>query len=485
MKVFDVIPKGFFSILSGKNREIYSEMLLVVRQEYKRSTHVDKNILLDQMVDRLSELNLLMDVEAEILEISGTAEDDREAAKNTDDNGWLDDSDGLSFSGMAYAVLRRLLFTGWLEQEQKAGSFDLQITIPSYSISMMELLYEVTQEDTRAYQNYAFGVYSALRSMFDPQSENYLYTALHNAWDNSQQLADALKMLLNNIRRYHRMLGEYASSNEILREHFEGYQQLVNERIFHPLVTRDSVQRFRQPVLLMISQIQDDYAIIEKMVQQAAADKHYNNEAEATTGVLQMLHEIFDIFDNIEEVMMEIQKKNNSYTKASIDKLIYLFNQDRTIKEQIAHILMQFHQLSEASKTDLSESIRLSRQAYFAESSLFSRGKRTLRSTEKPLKIEISEKNDLDLTGFLKSANTRYSHEKVMYYVEQVFAGRSIIHSEDFPAETDEQFVLLLLAVIKGSEARSFYRVEFLEGMIETGKFRYPDMRFFMKEIKK
>ena len=38
MKVFDIIPKGFFSILSGKNREIYSEMLLIVRQEYKRAT---------------------------------------------------------------------------------------------------------------------------------------------------------------------------------------------------------------------------------------------------------------------------------------------------------------------------------------------------------------------------------------------------------------------------------------------------------------
>jgi len=72
-----------------------------------------------------------------------------------------------------------------------------------------------------------------------------------------------------------------------------------------------------------------------------------------------------------------------------------------------------------------------------------------------------------------------------MYYVEQVFAGRKILHSEDFPAETDEQFVLLLLAVIKGSETRSFYRVEFLEGMMETGKFRYPDMRFILKEEKK
>ena len=71
MKVFDVIPKGFFSIISGKNRDIYSEMLLIIRQEYKRTTHVDKNILLSQMVDRLTELNLLIDVEAEILEISG------------------------------------------------------------------------------------------------------------------------------------------------------------------------------------------------------------------------------------------------------------------------------------------------------------------------------------------------------------------------------------------------------------------------------
>ena len=82
MKVFYVIPKGFFSILSGKNRDIYSEMLLIVRQEYKRATHVDKNILLDQMVDRLSELNLLLDVEAEILEISGTAGEDSEETNN-------------------------------------------------------------------------------------------------------------------------------------------------------------------------------------------------------------------------------------------------------------------------------------------------------------------------------------------------------------------------------------------------------------------
>ena len=344
-KVFDVIPAHFFRVLTGKNREVYVEALLIIRKAFKQSMHIDRDDLIGQLIDRLSNLDFTFDLTAE-LEAAG-----EESRSDTSGPSVIRQEDN-TWSGMAHLILRRLTATGWIEMEPRPQTFELQVTLPQYAIDMLGFLEKITQQDTQAYKNYAFTTYSALRTILDPESRDYLFTAFQSAYENCQHLLDALKSLLNNIRRYHRLLGDYIKANDILRGHFEGYQILVNERIFHPMVTRDSVLRFRQPVVSLIGQIMDHEDILQLMASQAVAESISAIPKMHWRPFCPSFKRSLDRFDDMDAVMMEIQAKNNSYTKASTDKLIYLLNQDRSVKEQLAQIIMQYQNLPQAAGGD-------------------------------------------------------------------------------------------------------------------------------------
>lgn len=500
MRVFEVLPDGFFSVLTGKNREVYVDLLLVIREEYKRTMHLDRSSIISLIANRLSDLAYLPDLSEDAAAEDENTRDRNLQAFNTDishdaayplevlenvGTGDSENSGKLTLSGMAHMILRRLLSTGWIEQEQKQGSFEFLITVPEYSIGMMDFLFQITQEDTRAYKNYAFAAYTSLRSLYDDTSKEYWFTALINARESSRQLMDALKMLLNNIRRYHRKLSDYGTANTILKGHFDEYQQLVNERIFHPLVTRDAVQRFRQPVFQMIAEIHADEAKMVILREQGIREAHFAAEEEAAENIRSILFEIYDIFDSVGSLMNDIQNKNNAYTKASVDKLIYLLYQDRTRKEQIAHILMKFGNLTKIQKEELAGGSLLTNIKYFDEQSLYTKGKQKIRSPEAPIRLESAAKSDSDLKQFLTEYQSRYTYTKTMDFVRRIFGDGNVVYSTDFPVHTKEDFIFLLMSVIYGSENRSFYRIEFLSESQQHGAYQYPKIRYSRKkEIK-
>jgi len=479
MKVFDLIPSNFFRILTGKNQEIYVETLLVIYRAFKQAFHIDRDELLVQLIDRFFDLGLILDLEAD-LEADCVSTTQISATPNT--TSLVQADEARTLSGMAHAVLRRLVATGWIELETKPQSFSYQITLPPYTIDMLKFLDAVTQQDTQAYKNHAFATYSALRTIMDPESGEYLFTAFTSAFENCQLLMDALKLLLNNIKRFHRLLGDYVRTNDILKGHFEEYQILVNERIFHPMVTRDSVLRFRQPVVSLISQILEDDSRLQAMASQAVQEKRFADTASALGVILTQLQEIADTFDGIDAIMTEIQNKNHSYTRASTDKLIYLLNQDRSVKEQLAGILMRYRHLPDGIRENLASNIVLFRQSFIDNQSVFARTNRRVRSSEPPLQVAPILQSEHDLTDFLRSTSNRYSHEHVLAYIRDSFGERPVLNSEDLPVETAEQFVLLLLAVLKSGDRRLFYSVEFLDGFVETSAYRFPRMRFIRRK---
>lgn len=497
MRVFDVVPNGFFSLLTSRNRDIYVEMLLVIREDFKRSIHIERSSLLALLADRISELedsscvhDQLADDDVDFSLSESYQMTDSFASTTlhglrTHETVQEQELDKITSSGMARVILRRLIATGWLETEQRIGSFELLITIPQYSIEMMEWLYKITQEDNCAYKNYAFGAYSSLKTLFEEESREYWFTALMNARESSQQLVDALKMLLNNIRRYHRNLGDYASANLVLREHFDEYQQLVNERIFHPLVTRDAVQRFRQQILQMISEIQINEDKLDVLCSQGMKESYYPTRDEAYEKVGEILVSIFDVFDVVGDLMTDIQNKNNAYTKASVDKLVYLLNKDRSNKEHIAHILMRYASIPQEGKEQLNDCVRLTSVKILDEKSLFERGKQKVRSTQDPIKIVRAPKSKMELSDFLDEYKSHYTYKGTMEYVRQLFADRDSILSTDFPFESEEAFVFMLMSVVYASEKSAFYQIEFLPESVETGAYHYPKIRYVRKRESK
>lgn len=473
MKLFEVLPQNLFSILVSKNRNLYVDALFVLRKAFKQEMTINRSDLVAMLVANLDEAMLEIDMEAEKTEFDSQEEGAKE------DQG---------LSATAYYILRRLRDTGWVEVEYQMDSFEENLTLPDYTVKLINLLYSFTDETVREYNSYVYSTYSALRTA-DNERDDFMYNALLTAYDNTIKLVDELKTLHNNIRRYHQTLNSYATANEVLKGHFDEYKTQIMDRIYHPLKTLDSVPRFKIPIIKILTDWLSDFELRQKIAGQAVLRGKHQTQEEAMDDIILKMGEISDIYDGMDSMLEEIDRKNSAYTRASIEKMHYLLNTDRSVKGKLVEILS-----ADISKTGwlqevLANSANLYMQRYIDEKSVYTKANRSVRKEGKPLGLT---EMDLDaefgrdaVSGFMEKARKLYSHQKVVSFIERKMAGKSVVNSSEMGLENDEEFILLMLAALKNGEKNLSFGVEFYDGYLKSEGYRIPNMRFVRKGSEK
>jgi len=470
MKLFEVLPQNLFSILASKNKTIYIEALFVLRKAFKQEMSIKRTDLVAMLIANLDEMMLEIDLSED--EISG---DPQESSGVT------------TLSSTAHYILRRLRDTGWIDTEYQVDSFEENITLPDYSIKIINLLHSLTDESIKEYNSYVYSTYSAIKTA-DLERDDFMYNALLTAYDNTVRLIDELKTLHNNIRRYHQALNEYATVNDILKGHFDEYKGLIMDRIYHPLKTLDSVPRFKIPILKILGNWLSDNTLREKMAEQAMLRGKYRIKEEAAEDIILKIGEISDAYEKLDEMLEDIDRKNSAYTRASIEKMRYLINSDRSIKGKLVELLMHVSgepgKASQVSVERLGEAVELFKQNYIDEKSLYIRAARDKRKDGKPMEVRVGEdgKADEALAAFLRKTRNAFSHRRVMDFVKDLMADANVVSTKDIPVADDESFILLMLAVLSSGERNIFYNVELLEGYLEKNGYRIPELLFIRKE---
>ena len=230
MNLFEAIPKNLFSIFNSKNRETYVNALFALRQSFKQELTIEKENLIRQLANNLHQDLLNMDME--------------EAEE-------LNDGKKLSRDAMSMArfMVKRLSETGWIEFEYGVDtSFKEYIALAPYSIKIINTLYAIALEDEQGYNTYMYSIYSNLVQA-DSEKKDFMYAALLNAYDRTEELENELKTLYHNIRRKYNKLGFLMSVNDVLVDHFDDYQRKIITQIYMPLKTKDSLNRFKGNVV--------------------------------------------------------------------------------------------------------------------------------------------------------------------------------------------------------------------------------------------
>jgi hypothetical protein len=186
-------------------------------------------------------------------------------------------------------------------------------------------------------------------------------------------------------------------------------------------------------------------------------------------------------------MLEEIDRKNAAYTRASVEKMQYLLNTDRSIKGKLVELLSRC--TPESSKSEemiarLSEMVSLYSQGYADEKSLYIRTSRIRDKNEKPLGIRIDEgmeKDEAYLRQFIERVKNSYSHTRVMAYVRNLMGDADVISSREITISNDEEFILLMLATLKSTEKNVFYRIEFQNTTVDSNGYKIPEMRIINK----
>ncbi len=458
MPLFTRIPQRFFTILTSAKKELYVEALFVLRQAFKTELVIRREELTAMLVGSL---------EANILQADFSEEAEEMGA---------DREEGLS--GKAHLLLRKLRDTGWLEFEYERGSFEENVTIPDYAIEVINLLYDLSTERVREYNSYVYATYAALKN--SRENPDYLYQALQAAYQNTVRLVDELKLLFNNIKRYYQRISELSDVNTLLEEHFDRYKEQIVDTVYYPLKTIDSVPRFKYAILSMLNEWVMDEELLASIVEQGVRRRVFPDGEMGRQETMAMITSIADTYENIEGMIADIDRKHVEYTNASIDRIRYQMNADRSAKGKLIALLKHYE---EAAVSDaMAQGVQLYRHSYLDMQSLYDRVKRTIKTEGRPLALEEQEENPALIESFLKDIKRQYSNQKIDAYIEGCFQGKEAFTTEDVEMRAAEEFILFLLGTLRGREKSAGFQAEFLEGNTDRQGYSLPRVRFSKKQ---
>lgn len=455
MALFDLIPQRFFGVLTSSNRFLYLRALFVIREAFKTSElTIIRDDLLAMIMEELGNMIVEADFSAEI-------EEDGEI------------SEPYNLSGKAHLLARHLIATGWIEEEQ-GRRFERYITIPDYSIRIINLLYDLSQEKTNEYNSYVYSTYASLKSM--KENRDYMYNALFSAYQNTENLVDSLKILFNNIKRYQTRALKEASVSGLLNDYFNHYMDELYNPMYYPLKTIDSVPRFQPSIIQMCKDLLEDPTAIEEIAMQGVKRRAFESPEKGEEKAHQMVDYILNTYEGIQSMISAIDQKHSDYTRISLEKVTYFLNEDLSSKGKLINLLKNAN--DDAVMEKMSESLACHSHGFIDQSSLYNRSRKSKKAVGEPLKVAQRKRNiDMEQT-YLQSLRKQYSNARIDAYVRQCMGDSACVHSEDMRLDAIEDFILLLLASIRGTgnEKGVFYHCEFEEGNVVVNGYDVPRM---------
>jgi hypothetical protein len=464
MKFFNIYPENFFSVLTSSNRKIYIEALFVIRQAYQHTAIIPKEDLVGSLIANLE--NQIMELEEE------------EGVLAFEDN----------LSGRAHFLIRKFLDTGWLEREQDTQSFTEQFVVPMYASKLLNLFHDLVSGKTTEYNGFVYSTYSILKTA-DAERDDYMFDGLRQAHQLTDNLDNALRELLANLRFYHQRLHEQVEVKEILAEHFDVFRQKISDKIYHPLKTFDSVPRFKNRILRILKNWLTEPELIENMAI-IGTKRGYDPDIEVCRQrVIIMIGEIIDTYEGIDQLLKSIDKKNTAYTRASVERMQYYINTERDIKGKLVEVMKRLPNINDRRRDAevrlLSQGLPIFQQIYIDEGSLYTEPRKRKEHSPRTANLESSiDKEELnsEMLDFQKRLAKVYSHHKVLAYIMEQLDRQGVLRAKDLRLEADDDFIKLILACIKNDEAEIPFKIDFRDDYLLVNGYRIPDLLIAKKK---
>ncbi len=476
MNLFNKIPDNFFSILSSKNKNIYG-LAIVTLYDCLTLYHnrIRKSDFLDLLKNRGEGLvkNLIIE------------EDDYETDKSLIYEPTL--------QGKYNLIVKRLVDTGWIIIDQEIKSGVEYILIPSYSMSMLKIVYEFVSDGESQYVSNVRSTYSDLQYEDENQSD-YMYRALVNAVNKTRDLELEVTKLDHSIRVFHKQLANMFSPNEVLNQHFDIAREDVVDPIYHPLKTNDSIILYNGPISNILKRWLNTQEVFDKIVSQALIlNPSLKSKEEAQKDVIRKINYIQDTYNKLTEEMNDIDKAQSNYTKATTEKVIYLNNSDKTIKGKLESIFLSLAKVINGEPTgypnivkDINNSLLFYQQGYIDSDSLTKPYRRNERFEGEPMALDDSDQEvNEGLMQSLLQIMDAYSDEKIMDFMEEAFKDNDEIDVKKIPVKSVEDFIMVILGTVKADSRSSFYdfvRPENLEYITKEEKYEMPNYQYVRRK---
>lgn len=459
--MFQIISDNFFVPLASPNKIIYWECLvkLFTVMDHQLSFGVERDILVQELQYYFEQTQ----------------------AAAIDEEGFA----GKSSRDKANWMLRRLEYYGWIEVETDK-SYVQRANFRDYAVKIIKTLLEIEEGKQIEYQGYIYTIYSLVRSSTDSPG-----IVLLSILENTDMLITGLKNLNSGIKRYIDELTKYKTSAQIMDVLFNDYIENIVDKAYHRLLTSDNVSKFRPEIVERLESKSRSRSYIEKASAEIAGIREIGIE-QAEELVYQYIHEIIDAFQNMDEILSQINQKNTQYQKAAINRAKFFLIGGEDIRGQLKEILSEVNEKINEENMELGgiyriafldELIRIYSCSVLDERSLFVpiEGKKEFKPVELMNDQPDTELRQAKLKKMMEKMERVLNPQKINAYVLECMKDRAEILASQLPLETAEDFVHMIYVRLYGQRKNMKYVIEAGKDIAVNG-YRFRDFIIRKKE---
>ena len=465
MNLFSTLPADLFSILASPNRLLYADALDVLYEAYKDNLKIPEQTLYSMLRSRL---------ERQLAEASFDGED-------------IYEEELRDISGKARFLIRKLCSKGWFEKE-RGEDFEEYITVPGYSSRLLELFHQLTDDSPLRGYSFVLSTYSTLKVADEGNNAYERMTAIYNAYDNTLQLIKMLQMVYHNVRHYFKIQVEMRNINKVLASHFDDFGQKVVETYIRPLKVKDSVPKYKVPILIILNKWIEDDHILYEISNAAHQDKRGDSVDACRNDLLTKIYWIKERYESVEhEYLDEIDAQVRRYTRATTQKIENLTNRDQNVRGNLNYLLNRLSRsrLSSELVESIQPAFQLYAQTCLSEKSLWCSRRPKRRMALEPVLVE----DDAPDAGLISNAeellHAKYGRAAVTDYMRERFFGKDALYSKDLALRDDNSYIMSILSFLRGEDDDSFYSVQSFDAEYREGDYTIPQLKFSRKESKK
>lgn len=459
--MFHVIDEHFFVPLASPNKLVYWECIckLFAVMDYQLSFGVERDALVEELQYYFEQ--------TQAAELEG------------------EDVEGKSARDKANWMLRKLENYGWIDIETDK-SYVQRVNFKEYAVKVIRTLLEIAEGKQIEYQGYIYTIYSLVRSKTDNPG-----IVLLSIVENTDMLITGLKNLSSSIKHYIDELTRYKTPAEIMDVLFNDYIENIVDKAYHRLLTSDNVSKFRPEIIERLESKSRSESYVDKASEELAAIREIPKD-EAEELVYHYIHQVIDAFQNMDEILSEINRKNTQYQRAAINRAKFYLIGGEDVRGQIKEILSGMNEAINQDTMDLNgiyrigfmdELIRIYSSAVLDEKSFYTpiEGKKVFEPEilleEEPEQEFRNEK----IRWMLEKLARVLNPEKVNKYVEKQLGDRREMLASELPLENTDDFVKIIYIRLYGQRKNMRYIVA-VKDMIKKGGYCFKDFTIHRKE---
>ena len=476
MELFDIIPENFFSILSSKNRRLYTACAMQAFAIYETGSilGVDRKLIADELTLYLENHDNLYELDAEEF---GDGLEEPENLRET-----------------ANLVIRRLEECGWIYIDLTPDYTEI-LNFTDVAITMIEALQEICpQTITYDYYNedddYATPTFTAI---VDPNEYKvYIYTIyslltnqdldyplmISEVYKNTKMLIRSLRKMDSRIKDYINSVVESSEIKDLMSKLME-YNDEIYEPTYTKLKTADNINKYRLKIVTSLEEIASNRVAME----QIAEDYMYRfrNKNLAMEKANRDLDEMVDIFNELDQYISGIDEKNKNYINSTIGKVKFLLTEEDNVIGKLNGILKFIKAENKIGKIDramtkVNQVVNLPSVKGFAESSLYTPRGRYQRGDFSSIDLDRFDFEALDasvLQGFRSKYDPAYMRDYILRRLDE----HNSLQAKDLIVEntTFDEALMCIYVLIFASE--NGYKIEKMPDIIQNDYFKMANFK--------